>query len=268
MLGIFTDTFKYRDLIISMVQRNIKKKYKRSAIGFIWSFLNPLIMMIIYTVVFTYIFIPGRGENFHIMLLSTLFPWMFFSKAIVGASQSLVNNHMLIHKVYVPKTVFPLTSVLTELMHYIFSLVPMALILLFTYLHSNGEFKLQWSMLYALPLMACVFIFTMGVCLFVSVVSVYLRDLPYLIEVGIPMLFYGSPILWSYKWVADSSGKLSKYVQLNPLYHLFVVFQKSIFFNEAITIHELITIISLSVLTFIFGLLTFALLKRKIPYLL
>jgi lipopolysaccharide transport system permease protein len=181
---------QYRDLVRNLVVRDLKVRYKNSLLGFAWSLLNPLGMMIIFTVVFTIMLPYSDVEKFPVFVLCALLPWNWFSASVIGSTGSIVGNAHLIKKVYFPREVLPISVVLSNLMNFL-----LALIVLFGMI---GVFRVgltRWALL--LPVVIVLqMIFTMGVALFLSTLNVFYRDTQVIMEVVMLAWFFVTPVFY------------------------------------------------------------------------
>jgi ABC-type polysaccharide/polyol phosphate export permease len=170
--------------------RDLKVRYKSSALGIAWSMLNPLGMMLVFTVVFT-IMLPSNVERYPVFILCGLLPWNWFSGAVMGSLYSVVGNAALVKKVYFPRDVLPLSIVLSNLVHFLLALVVLFALMLFFHTPFTG-----WVLL--LPLIMLVqLIFTLGLAFFLSAVNVYYRDTAQIVEVLMLAWFFLTPVFYS-----------------------------------------------------------------------
>jgi len=205
--------FKY--LLVQMVKRDFVARYRKSVLGVLWSLLNPLLTMLVMTMVFSYVF-RREIEHFPAYLLSGLILYNFFNESTTRAMSSIIENEGIIKKVYVPKYVFPLSRVTSSLVNLLFSFL--AFLLVFTV--TGVPFK--WTML-LLPIpMIYTFIFSLGVAMFMSSLSVFFRDLTYLYGVLLTLWFYLTPIIYPADIIPDW---VLPYYGLNPLFHFVTYFR-------------------------------------------
>ena len=129
MIDLLSDAYRYRELGWALAMKELKIRYKRSALGFLWALLNPLLLMIVYTVVFSTI-MTAKIEHFAVFLLSVLIPWTFFAQSMSYAAESIVGNADLIKKVRVPRSVCPIAAVVSNIINFMLSLIPLALIVI------------------------------------------------------------------------------------------------------------------------------------------
>jgi ABC-type polysaccharide/polyol phosphate export permease len=184
--------------LLNLVARDLKVRYKNSALGIIWSLLNPLGMMVVFTVVFT-ILIPNNSiERFPIFILCGLLPWNWFSGAVVGSIYSVVGSASLVKKVYFPREVLPLSTVLSNLVHFL-----IALIVLFGMMLATGTPLTVWALM--LPLVIAIqLIFTLGLAFFLSAINVYYRDTAQIMDVLMLAWFFLTPIVYSTDLIPQS----------------------------------------------------------------
>jgi ABC-type polysaccharide/polyol phosphate export permease len=183
--------YRYRDLVWNLVARDLKVRYKNSVLGIVWSMLNPLGMMLVFTVVFT-ILIPNNSiERFPIFVMCGLLPWNWFSGSIIGSIYSVVNSAGLVKKVYFPREVLPISVVLSNLVHFL-----LALVVLFGMMIVTGSGLTRWILL--LPLLIAIqFVFTMGLGFFLSAVNVHFRDTAPIMDVLMLAWFFLTPVVYS-----------------------------------------------------------------------
>lgn len=213
--------WKYRYLIKELTIKELKLRYKRSVLGFFWSFLNPLFMMLVYWFVFGRLFHRMPMENYPIYLLSGLLVWNFFSISLTNTTHSLLHNAALIKKIYFPREAFPLATVCSCMINLILSFVPFFIILIFSH-------RIAFSpALLMLPLgLILLFIMTVGICLFLSVISVFFRDFVQIIEFLLLAWFFLSPIIYHESLLLEGYPQIFQQIyQLNPLYPLIKIFQ-------------------------------------------
>lgn len=208
---------KYSFLIRQLVNRDFQSKYKRSVLGVLWSFLNPLLTMLVQYVVFSTIF-RGDIENFPLYLLSGIITFNFFSESTSVASQSIVANTHLITKVYIPKIIYPITCALSSAVNLLIAFIPLVGVMLLTGAWPRPAFLL-------LPfVIVCLFLFCTGVGLILSTMMVFFKDVQFLWNVITMMWMYATPIFYPDTIIP---AKIMPIYRLNPLYR-FVTFLRAI----------------------------------------
>lgn len=200
---------KYRFLIRQLVARDFRTKYKRSILGIFWSFLNPLLMMLVQYFVFSTIF-KSDVPNFAAYLIIGTVMFNFFSESSGMALSSILGNANLITKVYMPKYIYPLTRIMSSVVNLAISLIPMVIVCIIT------GVKFQKSAVLALYFMICLIIFCLGLGLLLSTSMVFFRDTQFLWGVLTMMWMYATPIFYPETILPD---ELKFVLQINPLYH-------------------------------------------------
>jgi len=199
---------KYRELVRNLVIRDIKLRYRNSVLGFVWCLGNPLLMMAVFTVVFT-ILMPNDIPNYPVFILCALLPWNYFNTSIMGAIDSIVGNAHLIKKVYFPREVLPLSIVLANLVNFL-----LALIVLFAMLFAFRVRLTPWALY--LPLIIFIqTIFTLGLGLIFATLNVFYRDTKIIMEVGMLAWFFLTPVFYRIEDLVPKYARLMYWV--NPM---------------------------------------------------
>lgn len=242
--------FRYQDLLKELVVRDIKVKYRRSVLGYIWSVLNPLLMMVVISTVFSHMF-RFDIENYPVYLLTGQLVYNFYSESTNFAMTSIINGGSLIKKVYLPKYIFPLSRVLSSFVNLLFSLTALIIILVATKAQITPAF-----FLFPLPLIYLLLL-CIGVGLIMSVVTVFFRDMLHLYGVFLTALMYMTPIFYP---VSAMSDEVVKILKLNPLFHIVGMFRKIVMDGQFPTLRENIVCLAFSVVFILIGLVVF---KKK-----
>lgn len=188
--GHLCELVAYRELLANLVVRDLKVRYKNSVLGFLWSLANPLLLMAVFKVVFTIILPNVHVPHFPVFVLSALLPWNFFSTSLVGAIHSISGNGYLIKRVYFPREVLTLSSVLGNLVNFLLALLVLLGVILFSGL------PITRAILY-LPLVIGVHLtFTLGVGLVLAMLNVFYRDTGVIIEVLLQAWFFVTPVFY------------------------------------------------------------------------
>ena len=220
---------KYRNLISELVVRDIKKKYRRSVLGILWSILNPLLMMIITAMVFSTLF-RFNVHNYILYLLCGQMLFGFYAESTNFAMGSILENGSLIKKIYVPKYLFPVSRVLSSAVNLTFTFPALLAIMIYT----GAPFN--WHTIFCLVPLALLLIFSAGVGFFLSTASVYFRDMFHLYGVFITALNYATPIFYPENIVPQKYHFL---LDLNPLYYYLKAFRTIIVDGQLPSLHLL-----------------------------
>ena len=221
LLELIRSTYRYRELIWALALKELKVRYKRSALGFLWALLNPALMMLVLTVVFSTI-MRFAIPHYAIFLLSVLLPWTFFSQSLSYAVDCIVGNGELIKKVSVPKLVFPVAAVVSNIINLLLSFIPMAVLVL----AMRHPFYSTWLYL-PVPVLALI-IFTLGMTCFFATANVFYRDVAHILQVVLSAWFYFTPIIYSLDFVP---AHLRWIFKLNPIIYVVNGFRLAIYYG-------------------------------------
>ena len=221
MKELVFETYRNRELIWALALKELTIRYKRSILGFMWALLNPALLMLVLTVVFSTV-MRFPIHNYPIFLLSALLPWTFFSQSLSYGVESIVGNSELIKKVRVSKLVFPMAAVVANLINLILSLIPLALLVLLM------RYPFHWTWLYLpVPILA-LSIFTLGTCFLFASANVYYRDVTHIIQILLSAWFYLTPIIYSLDFIPPNNQWIFK---LNPLIYVINGFRLSVYYG-------------------------------------
>jgi len=216
---------RYRGLIQSLVARELKARYRGSVLGFFWSFVNPLLLLTIYTFVFTKI-LPGANkdlEPFAVFMFSGLLPWTWFSSSLLEGAGSLISGGNLIKKVLFPAEVLPIVSVLANMVHFFLGLLILAGFMIYNHHYPD------WGDLVWFPVVVLVqLVFTVGLTLLLAALTVHFRDIRDLLTNLMTLWFFATPIIYYYKM--ESVQSFAWFFNFNPFFHLAVSYQELLFF--------------------------------------
>lgn len=191
------DVFRQREMLGMLVRRDLKARYKDSALGFVWTLVRPLTQLLIYYFVIGKVLGAANGiDNFAIYVFTGLTAYTLFSEIVAGSTGSIVGNSGLIKKVYVPREVFPLASVGAALVNFT---IQFAILLAATVV--IGVFPFHEGLVYLIPSLAVILVYGAAIGLVLSALNVYLRDVQFVIDVGLMVLLWASPIVYSYSRV-------------------------------------------------------------------
>lgn len=215
--NIFSNFKRYSFLMKQLISRDFKVKYKRSVLGVLWSILQPILMMTVMAIVFSQMFkFKVEGINYLVYLMTGIIMFNYFSEASNSAMTSVVGNFTLINKVYIPKYIFPLAKCLFVGINFLLTLIPWLILIALTYVGLGGyvcHFNI-WFLL--LPfIFLCMFMFTVGIGLLLSCVSVFLRDMFYIYSIILTIWNYLTPIFYSIEILPKNLQTIFKF---NPLY--------------------------------------------------
>ena len=214
---------RYRGLIQSLVSRELKARYRGSVLGFFWSFVNPLLLLLVYTFVFAYVMPPPKDiHNYALFLFCGILPWTWFSASLLESSSVLITGGNLIKKVMFPAEILPIVTVLSNLVHFLLGLP--ILIAFLIYFDAPIELaELPWFPVALLVQL----LLTLGLALILAALTVHFRDLKDILGNVMTLWFFATPIIYYWK---DAPEKIRPFLNLNPFTHLAITYQEILFF--------------------------------------
>ena len=221
MIAAIRALVRYRALVRSLVSRELKARYRGSVLGFLWSFVNPLLVLLTYTLVFTVI-LPNEQPDiqpYFLFLFCGILPWTWFSASLAEASGVIIASGNLIKKVLFPAEVLPAVTVLANLAHFLLGLPILLVFLLW-------KGKLGWTaLLLPLPLLVQL-VLCLGFALLLSALTVHFRDVQSILGHVVHLWFFATPVLYHY---GDIQGPLRQALRMNPMTHVLVSYQQILF---------------------------------------
>ena len=189
MRGI-RELWQYREVLLQLVRRNLKVRYKNSVLGFFWSFLNPLLQILVYWFVFGVVF-GAKEKNYGPKLFAVFLPWLFFQQTVLDSAACVLQDMPLVKKAYFPRTILPLSTVLSNLVHFFLGFLVLLII------YRAVPISFTWSFLLVIPLTLLLTLFAYGLSLIVSSLSVFYSDVKFIISTFMLLWLFLSPILYS-----------------------------------------------------------------------
>ncbi|MBI5458357.1 ABC transporter permease [Methanobacterium sp.] len=239
---------KYKFLLYQLVSRDIKTKYRKSVLGIFWSFLEPLLTMVVLTIIFSTLFKGFGVENYPVYLLTGRLIFTFFAGGTTAAMRSIRGSASILKTVYVPKYIYSLSAILSNFVTFLLSLVVLFLVMAAT----NAPFTI-YIIFTSLPILALLF-FTIGVGLIVATVNVFFRDLEHLYGVLMTLLMYATPIFYPPSIVPASFRFIQDY---NPIYAVIECCRSAFLYGEIYDPHQLLFALISAAVAMIVGLALF-----------
>ena len=242
MIRKLRELYQYREMIVSLVRKDLKGRYKGSVLGFLWTFLNPLLQLLVYTMVFSVILKSGI-PNYYLHLFVALVPWIFFASSLTTGAKLVLDQKNMIKKIYFPREVLPVAYTLSSFCNMLFSFIIIFLVIAVMRLGISFA-ALPWL----IPVMAIQFVLVLGMNLITSAVTVYIRDLEHIMGVyGIDFV----PENW-HKWYL-----------LNPMAPLVLSYRDILYYHRAPHLMHLAIAAGISLLILLLGYLLFEKLQRR-----
>lgn len=238
---------KFKSLLYELAARDVKIKYRKSVLGILWTVLNPLLMMIIMSIVFQNLF-KFDVENYPIYILTGNVIFNFYSESTSGSLTAIIGNSSLIKKVYIPKYLFVISRVISSLINLLSSFCALIIVMLFS------RFELTYSIgLVIIPLFYLT-VFSLGVGLFLSAITVKFRDVMHLYSVFLTALMYLTPVIYP---LESLPGLVYKVVRLNPLTWILEMFRDVVMYNSLPSSAGIIVCSITAIIAMVVGLVTF-----------
>lgn len=251
-MGLVNDLRHYREFLKSNVKKDIRGKYKGSFLGVLWSFINPLLSVLVYAIVFPYI-MRIKVENYLIYLITGIIPWTFFTSSINMGLISVLSNADIIKKVYFPRIILPISTVTSCLVNFLISCL---IIVLFCLGSGLGiSFQILW-----LPLIAIIqYIMLLGFTFILSAIEMYMRDIEHIVNFILSMAFYVTPILYTPDIFPEN---LAWVLKVNPMAYLVNAYRSIFFYQKMPDLIGLGVVSIFSIFLFTIGYLIFEKLQK------
>ncbi len=247
MVSQLAQLYRHRALAQILILRELKARYRGTVLGFLWSFINPLILIGVYTVVFS-IYLRMEMPRYPAFLLSGVLPWIWFSQALGEATHSIITNSGIIKKVYLPSEIFPLVYVGSNMVHYLLSVPILVCFLLF----SGGQ--LSWPLILFPWILVVQFLLTYGLALAVSALAVQFRDMLHIVPNVLLLWFFLTPVFYPVTMVPDRFRPLT---DLNPMAWLIGAYQDVFFYNRVPPLGAMVVMSAVSGTLFVLGFIFF-----------
>ena len=238
-MNLFKNLYNYRELLKTSVKKEVRSKYKNSFLGVVWSFLNPLLQIVVYAIIFSLI-LKNKQENYAIFLCCGIIPWTFFSIAINRSAFIVIENGNIIKKVYFPREIIPISVVLAETINFLISTL---IILGFVIIGGIGITK--YLLLYPIILIAQ-YLVIISIAFVVSSICVYFRDLQHFIGIILQLLFYATPIVYSQDSIP---GEYQWILKINPMTYIINAYRDIFYYQKAFEILPLIILLFIGIVT-------------------
>ena len=239
---LIRELYDYRELLKTNIKKEIRGKYKGSFLGILWSFVNPLLSVLVYAIVFPLILKNGQ-PNYITFLIVGILPWNFFTTVINQGTFSVLGNAQIIKKVYFPREILPISIVTSGLINFLISCL-----IIFAFLIFSG-IGFSWYILFLPLIILTQYILSLGITLITSAVNVYVRDAEYIINFLLNMLFYATPILYSADLFIGS--KLEWIININPMATIINCYRDVLYYQSMPHIKSLL-VVFLGSLTLLF----------------
>ena len=248
------EIYSYREMIFSLVRRDLRGRYKGSVLGFLWTFINPLLQLLVYTMVFSVILRSGI-EKYYLFLFVALIPWLFFATSVSGGSACVLDQKGIVTKIYFPREVLPIAYVTASFVNMLYSFLVVLLVVIV-----SGT-PLSPLALLCLPIVMLIeYILALGICMLASAVSVYFQDLIHILKIVIMAWQFLTPIMYSIDMVPDN---LLFVFHLNPMTPIIIAYRDILYYSRVPALPTLGTAFATGILFCVLGFSVFGVLKKR-----
>lgn len=252
-MKLIKEIYAYREMIFSLVRRDLKGRYKGSVLGFLWTFINPLLQLLVYTFVFSVVMRSGI-EDYYLFLFVALVPWIFFSTSVAGGSSCIWAQQDMVKKIYFPREVLPIAYVTSQFVNMLLSFLVIFAVLLF-----SGK-TLNPTALLCLPVIMVVeYLLVMGMAMISSAVTVYFRDLEYILGIVTMAWQFLSPVMYSVDQVPE---ELQAVFYANPMTPVIVAYRDVLYYGQVPELGTLVHAVLVGLGLLVVGILLFGKLKK------
>ena len=247
------EIWDYRQMIISLVKRDLRGRYKGSALGFLWTFLNPLLQLVVYTFVFSTIMRAGI-EDYYLFLFVTLVPWTYFASSVSGGASCIIGQKDMVNKIYFPREVLPIAHVFSQLVNMLLTYLVVIIVLIFS---GKGIYLGAWGYLPFVILQET--LLAIGLAMLFSAISVYFRDMQYIISVLILAWQFMSPVMYSVEQIPD---KFRTLFYLNPMTPVIEAYRDIFYYKKVPDMGDFMLGTVFGIIVLIIGIIVFGKLKK------
>lgn len=253
------EIFEYREMINSLVRKELRGRYKGSVLGFLWTFINPLLQLLVYTLVFSVIMRAGI-DQYYIFLFVALVPWMFFSSALTGGSSCVITSQDMVKKIYFPREVLPIAYVNSSFVNMLLTFVVVFAVLIISGFGIN-----PLALLYMPIIMIVEYLLALGIALLTSALTVYFRDLQYILGIIAMAWQFLTPVMYSQQMVEEQLGGhpvLMQVWNLNPTTPIINAYRDILYYKRAPQLPTLLSATVLGVVVCVIGYIVFRILQK------
>lgn len=247
------EIYNYRTMIASLIRRDLRGRYKGSVLGFAWTFINPLLQLVVYTIVFSNIMRAGI-EDYYLFLFVALIPWLFFSTSLTGGASCIMAQKNLVEKIYFPREVLPIAHVTAALVNMLLSFI-----VVFAALVISGKGINLIVLPYLIPIILVEYLLALGLTFIFSALTVYFRDLEHILGIVTMAWQFLSPVMYSVEQIPDDMIGI---FMLNPMTPVIVAYRDVLYYKQVPELQTLLTATVLGVSLLIIGWILFGRLQK------
>lgn len=253
MIEQLKELYAYRQMIFSLVKKDLRGRYKGSVLGFLWTFINPLFQLVVYTFVFSYILKSGI-DKYYLYLFVALIPWIFFSASITGGSSSIIAQKDLVKKIYFPRQVIPIAYVTSCFVNML-----LCFLVIFAVVLVSGVGFNPLALLCLPVIMLVEYLLALGMALLASAVTVYFKDLEHILGIVSMAWMYLTPIMYDKAIIPE---QFLPFFHLNPMTHIIECYRAVLYYKTIPDLTTLFSSVGLGLLFLVVGWVVFQKLQK------
>ena len=225
MIKRVKEIISYKDMIYSMAKRELRGRYQKSVLGFLWSFISPLCQIAVFTIVFTFVF-PSNIPNYYIYLMAGMIPWQFFSDSISQGAGSVIQNADMTKKIYFPREVLPISNVTAKFVNLLLSMLVVFGFILFS------KVGFSWHIVMLPYALIVEYAISLGFALIFACITVYLRDMEYVVNVILMAWIWATPIMYAPEAVIAQFPWLETVLRINPMASVMYLYRDVLYYHQ------------------------------------
>lgn len=246
------ELYDYRNMIYMLVRKDLRGRYKGSALGFLWTFLNPLLQLAVYTLVFSTVMRAGIS-NYYLFLFVALIPWLAMANSVNGGATCILSQQNLVTKIHFPRQVLPIAAVTTSFVNMLLCMIVVLVVCAFGV---GLNLAILW---YLIPTMLIEYILALGLAFLVSCLTVYFRDLEHIIGIFVMAWQFLSPVMYGIDMVPE---KVYHIFMLNPMTAVILSYRDILFYKTAPHLNTMLLALGMGIFFLVVGWFVFAKLER------
>lgn len=252
-MKMLREIYDYREMIYSLIKRDLRGRYKGSVLGFLWTFLNPLFQLVVYTIVFSTI-MRMDYDKYYLFLFVALIPWIFFSTSVAGGASCIWAQKDMVNKIYFPREVLPIAHVTSQLINMMLSFIVIFAVLIVT-----GHGISLRAVLYLPIVMLVEYLLALGLTMLVSAVTVFLRDVEYVLGIFMMAWQFLSPVMYGVDMVPE---EVQPIFSINPMTSILVAYRDIFYYKQVPQLGTLLQATVLGIVFLVIGVIVFEKLKK------
>jgi len=248
------ELYEYRQMIFGLVKKDLRGRYKGSVLGFLWTFINPLLQLLVYTFVFSIVLRAGI-EKYYLFLFVALIPWIFFSTAVAGGAGCVLAQKGMVTKIYFPREVLPISHVTSAFVNMLYTFIVVIAVVFIA-----GVTPSILALLCLPVIMIVEYLLALGIAMIVSAVTVFFRDMEYIIGIVVMAWQFLSPVMYSQDAVPES---LRGIFMMNPMTPVIMAYREVLYYGNVPHLGTLLTAVVMGIVFLVIGFVVFGRLKKR-----